>query len=283
MNKIITVRASSWGGLFDCGYKFEGEHLLGMRRPSGLRSTLGTAIHAGTAAFDQAVLDNSPISANDAAAAFMDALHNPTDDVDYKQDRSITMREAEVIGLTLHSKYCAEIAPRFRYKAVELKMDPLEIDCGNGITIKLTGTMDRARVATVPQLQLYGADGEKFGPTTGVVIPDVKSGSRIIENGEVSLKGKSAQLGAYQLMYENTTGEHTIGAQIIALPTTGKLQPQVSRVWDAKRVMLGTDRAPGFIELAATMFKQGFFPPNPQSPLCSDKFCARWDTCAYHD
>lgn len=264
----ITVRASSWGSLFDCAMKWEGEHLLGMRRPSGLRSTLGTAIHAGTAAFDQAILDHAPISANEAADAFMDALHNPTDEVDYKQDRSITMREAEIIGLTLHTKYCAEIAPMFAYKAVEMTMEPLEIDCGNGITIRLTGTMDRARVAT------SGA---------GVIIPDVKSGSRIIENGEVSLKGKSAQLGAYQLMYENTAGENTIGAQIIALPTTGKLNPQVSKVWDAKSKMLGTDTAPGFIELAATMFKLGFFPPNPNSQLCSPKFCARWEACSYHD
>lgn len=283
MNKLITVRASSWGGLFDCAYKWEAEHLLGMRRPSGLRSTLGTAIHAGTAAFDQARLDHAPITADDAAGAFMHALHNPTDEVDYKQDRSITMREAEVIGLTLHTKYCAEIAPLFKYKAVEMKMEPLEIDCGNGITIKLTGTMDRARVATVERMPIAGTNDELIIPTGGVIIPDVKSGSRIIENGEVSLKGKSAQLGAYQLMYENTAGENTAGAQIIALPTTGKLNPQVSKVWDAKSKMLGSETAPGFIELGATMFKLGFFPPNPQSPLCNNKYCGRYDSCSYHD
>lgn len=265
---LVTVRASSWGSLFDCAYKWEGEHLLGMRRPSGLRATLGTAIHAGTAAFDQAKLDNAPISAIDAADVFMHALHNPTDEVDYKQDRSITMREAEVTGLTLHTRYCNEISPMFKFKAVEMKMEPLEIDCGNDITIKLTGTMDRARVA---------ATG------TGVIIPDVKSGSRIIENGEVALKGKSAQLGAYQLMYENTSGEPTIGGQIIALPTSGKPEPKVSRVWDAKAKMIGTDTSPGFIELAATMFKLGLFPPNPQSPLCNKKYCARFDVCSYHD
>jgi hypothetical protein len=265
---LVTVRASSWGGLFDCAYKWEGEHLLGMRRPAGLRATLGTAIHAGTAAFDQARIDNNPISAMDAADVFMDALHNPTDEVDYKQDRSITMREAEVTGLTLHTRYCNEISPKFDFKAVELKMEPFEVNCGNGITIRLTGTMDRARVA---------ASGQ------GVVIPDVKTGTRVIENGAVSLKGKSAQLGAYQLMYENTTGEQTVGAQIIALPTSGTPEPRISPVWDAKSKMIGNDTAPGFIELAATMFKHDFFPPNPQSPLCSKKYCARFDACSYHD
>ena len=268
MNQVITVRASSWGSLFMCAYSWQGTHLLGIRKPSGLRAQLGTAIHAGTAAFDQAKLENKPISVNDAAEVLMKTLHNPDDEVDYKQDRSINMREAEKIGLTLHTKYCAEIAPQFEYKAVEMKMQPLEIDCGNGITIKLTGTMDRARVAK---------------NHSGIVIPDIKTGSRIIENDEVALKGKSAQLGAYQLMYENTTDEITFGAQIIALPTTGKLEPKVSQVWDAKRVMIGTPEAPGFIELASNIFKTGMFYPNPQSPLCSQKFCARWERCTYKD
>lgn len=281
--QLVTVRASSWGSLFDCAYKWEGEHLLGMRRPSGLRSTLGTAIHAGTAAFDQAVIDQRPITALAASEAFFDALHNPTDEVDYKQDTSITMREAEKVGLTLHTRYCNDISPMFLYRAVEMAMKPLEIDCGNGVTIRLTGTMDRARVARQRAEHISSRSDELFIPAGGIIIPDVKSGARLIENGEVVLKGKSAQLGAYQMMYEEHTGEETAGAQIIALPTAGKPEPMVSRVWDAKRVMLGTDASPGFIELAATMFKQGLFPPNPQSPLCSNKFCARWEQCAYHD
>jgi len=265
--EVVTVRASSWGGLFDCAYKWEGEHILGMRRPSGLRSTLGTAIHAGTAAFDQARIDGRPITASDAVEPFFEALHHPTGEVDHTQDKTITMREAEKIGLTLVTRYCHEISPQFTFKAVEMAMRPMEIDCDNGITIRLTGTMDRARVAQADK----------------PVIPDIKSGSRLIENGQVLTKGRSAQLGAYEMMYEDHTGEETGGAQIIALPTTGDLVPRVSRIWDAKRVMLGTDTAPGFIELAATMFKQGLFPPNPQSPLCSEKFCARWNQCAYHD
>ncbi len=31
---IYTVRASSWGALFDCGFRWEGVHLLKMRSPS---------------------------------------------------------------------------------------------------------------------------------------------------------------------------------------------------------------------------------------------------------
>ncbi|MCT7340572.1 hypothetical protein P4129_07095 [Pseudomonas aeruginosa] len=32
--QTITVRASSWGALFDCAFKWEGVHLLKMRSPS---------------------------------------------------------------------------------------------------------------------------------------------------------------------------------------------------------------------------------------------------------
>lgn len=267
-NRVVEVRASSWGRLFDCAHAWEAEHLLGMRRPSGIRATLGTAVHASTAAFDQARLDGAPITASEAADVFIDTLHNPTDEVDYKQDRSITMREAEVIGLTLHAKYCAEISPRYTFKAVEMKMEPVDIDCGDGLIIRLKGTMDRARVAA--------ADG-------GVVIPDIKTGARLISDGEVILKARSAQLGGYQLMYEENTGEHTVGSEIIALQTTASAEVGVSRRFDAKRAMTGTPTQKGLIEYAADFFKTGSFPPNPSSPLCSPKFCARWDTCVFRD
>jgi len=279
---VVTIRASSWGALFDCAYKWEGEHLLGMRRASGLRASLGTAIHAGTAAFDQARIDGKPIRIDDAAEHFVDALHNPQDEVDYKSDTTITLNEAETIGLALMAKYCHEISPKFIFTSVEMKLNPLEIDCGDGLTIRLTGSMDRARTAW----------GETFMTREGVevqmprgleIIPDIKTGARIIENGEVALKGKGAQLGAYQLMHEHTTGRQTGGGQIIGLQTTKLAIVGVSRLLDGKRLMIGTDTEKGLIEMAAVMLKSGFFPPNPQSQLCSPKFCARWETCMYHD
>jgi hypothetical protein len=266
--RIVEVRASSWGRLFDCSYAWEGEHLLGLRRPSGLRASLGTAIHASTAAFDQARIDGAPISISEAADVFIHTLHNPTDDVDYKQDRSITMRDAEQIGLTLHAKYCSEISPQFEFTEVEMRMQPVDVDCGDGLIIRLKGTMDRARVAK---------------GRAGVIIPDVKTGARLFNEGNVILKARSAQLGAYQLMYEDNKREPTEGAQIIALQTTTNAQAGVSRIFDAKRAMIGTKYEPGLIEFAATMFKSGHFQPNPQSALCSEKFCARWDSCIYHD
>ncbi|WP_050466337.1 PD-(D/E)XK nuclease family protein [Herbaspirillum chlorophenolicum] len=263
----IRVRASSWGSLFDCAYRWEGEHILGMRKASGLRAQLGTAVHAGTAAFDQATLSGTPISIDAAAGVFVETLHNPEQDVDYKQD-DLTVRDGETIGLKLLARYCSIIAPSMDYQSVEMALEPLVIDCGGDILVRLTGTMDRARVARV--------DGRK-------IIPDIKTGARVIANGVVSTQGRAAQLGAYQLMSENTDGEPTDGAQIIGLQTTAAANVGVSRIFDAKRVMVGTDTEKGLIEYAAVMFQTGLFPPNPQSQLCSSKYCARWSKCMYHE
>ncbi|MFM0165677.1 PD-(D/E)XK nuclease family protein [Paraburkholderia sediminicola] len=269
--RVIEVRASSWGALFDCSFKWEGEHLLGMRRPSGIRALLGTAVHAGTAAFDQAKLDKNPITAMQAADYLLDALHQPTDDVDYKQDTSINMRQAEQIGLALLTKYCHEISPRYEFRAIEMKMEPLDIDCGDGLIIRLKGTMDRSRVAE-------SQDGN------GDVIPDVKTGARLFDaENNVILKARSAQLGAYSLMYENQTDRHTVGGQIIALETASQARVGVSPIFNVKQPMTGTPTQKGLIEYAAGMFKTGDFLPNPQSALCSEKFCARYSTCIFHD
>jgi len=267
MNQNITIRASAWGGLFDCAHRFEWTTLMKRSKPAGLRALLGTAIHASTAVFDKARLEGAPVTADEAADAFIETLVRPDFDVDFSQD-DLSLREAHRIGLTLHSLYCAEIAPGFDFIDVETALDPLVIDCGAGVTVTLTGTMDRARAASTD---------------TGIVIPDVKTGSRVIEKGLANTRGRSAQLGAYQLMFENTKQVPTEGAQIIALATTSAPTAAVSQIFDARRVMVGTDDQPGLIQYAADQFRTGHFPPNPQSVLCSKRYCARWDNCIFHE
>lgn len=262
----ITIRASSFGSLFDCAFRFEGEQILRMYRPSSMRAWLGTSIHASTAAFDQAKIEGKPISADDAADVFVRTLWEPSEEVE--KDAKLTWREAERIGLTLHARYCAEIAPVMNYESVEMPLQPLEIGCGDGLAVRLTGTMDRARVART---------------SAGKIIADLKTGGRLISEGVVSTKGRAAQLGTYQLLSEHTDGQQTAGAQIMALQTSSTTQVGVSRVFDAKRQLVGTEQHPGLIEMAATMFKAGLFPPNPQSVLCDKKYCSRWNTCPYHE
>ncbi|ORL56794.1 hypothetical protein B7H20_18320 [Pseudomonas aeruginosa] len=158
--QTITVRASSWGALFDCAFKWEGVHLLKMRSPSSPRALLGTAIHASTAAFDAARVNGEPISAYDASELLVHTLQQPEFEVDWRGS-DISPREAESTGLTLHTKYCNDISPHYDFVAVELTTKPMEIDCGGEVIVRLTGQLDRARIKR---------------DSHGVGIADVKTG-----------------------------------------------------------------------------------------------------------
>lgn len=261
------VRASSWGALFDCAYKWEWEVLLGNRKPSGLRAALGTALHASTAVFDRGLITGEGIKPGEAADVLVQKLHTPDYEVDVTQD-DLTIKEAEMIGLSLHTKYCTTLAPHMGYESVEAEFAPLDIECGGGVIVTLTGTMDRARVA-------------KGGGKRRIV--DLKSGARAISNGAVVTKGHAAQCGTYQILDDHTTGQRTDGSQIVGMQTSSRPSVGMSDTFDARRVMVGEPGTKGLIEYAAEMFRTGLFPPNPRSLLCSPKYCARWDCCIFHE
>lgn len=268
MTSEVTVRASAWSKLFDCAYRFEGENLMGMRKPSGLRAALGTALHASTAAFDTSRMLGTGMKPDDAAGVLVDKLRAPDGDVDLVADDDFTLRDAEKIGLSLHAQYCLDWSPRYTFEAVEMTIQPLTVDCGGGVWVKLTGTLDRSRVVA----------GE-----TGVRIADLKSGARAVENGVAKTKGHAAQVGTYELLYEHTTGRAVTGpAEIIGLHTSGKPKIAAGEIAQAKALMVGTPDTPGLINFAAQMFRTGLFYPNPQSMLCGEKYCARWHRCPYH-
>ena len=262
----ITVRASSWAGLFDCAYRWEGIHLLGMKNTVGLRAALGTAIHAGTAVFDQAKITGDTVTANDAAGVLVDKLRDPENEFDPAKD-DLSMQEAESTGITLLTKYCGEVSPKYNFIAVEMDTKPLDIDCGGGVVVRLKGTMDRARIKKT---------------TGGIGIADLKSGGAAVQKGVAVTKGHGAQIGTYELLYEHTTGESiTSEAEIIGLKTKGKPEIATGTIKNAKLIMTGDQDNPGLIEFAADMFRSGRFFPNSKSMLCSEKYCPRWNTCHF--
>jgi hypothetical protein len=239
-----------------------------MRNVVGLRAALGTAIHAGTAAFDQGRLDQSGVTADDAAGVMVDKLRDPGNEYDPARD-DLTVGEAERVGLSLLTKYCLDVSPRYNFVAVEMETKPLDIDCGGGTIVRLTGTMDRARIRKAAH---------------GVGIADLKSGSSAVQKGVAVTKGHGPQIGTYELLYEHSTGEQiTDDAEIIGLKTKGTPEIATGTIANAKRVMVGTETQPGLIEFAAEMFKSGRFYPNPKSLLCDAKFCPRHSTCMFHD
>lgn len=262
----IVVRASSWGALFDCAMRWEGIHLLDMRNTVGIRAALGTSIHAGTAAFDQGRIDLDGTTADSAVGAFLDKLHDPENEFDPRKD-DLTMKNAEKIGAVLVTRYCSEISPRYDFEAVEMTTKPLDIDCGGGIVVRLTGTLDRSRIRRT---------------SGGIGISDIKSGSTAVQDGVAKTKGHAAQLGTYELLYEHSTGNQiTEPGEIIGLKTIAKPEVGTGIINNARQIMTGTEQQHGLIEFAAEMFRAGLFPPNPSSRLCSEKYCPRFSTCHF--
>src|SRR5258708_4340798 len=142
---------------------------MGNRKPVGIRAVLGTALHASTAVFDRATIDHAPVRIDDAAGVLVAKIHTPEYETDYRGD-DIDPQQAERIGLALHRMYCTDIAPTMHYTDVETVLTPFPMDCGVGLHIELTGSMDRGRVASLPH---------DPRPAT----PDLVSRGAVITNG----------------------------------------------------------------------------------------------------
>jgi hypothetical protein len=230
-------------------------------------------VHAGTAAFDTARMNGSPIKADEAAGAVVDKLQNPGEDVK-ADDEDMSAKEAEVIGLTLHSKYCADISPRYEFRSVELDLGGLDIEVPDkGVTVRITGHLDRSRVSKVRGMK-------------SLRISDIKTGGRAaFKNGRADVKGRGLQLGIYQILTEQSLGQPVdpIG-EIIGLCTSKSAYTGVSELAGPKNQILGgTNGGPSLIEHAANMLKTGLFPPNPSSNLCSERYCVNWNRCPYRE
>lgn len=264
MNRIIPIRASSLGELFDCGARWEAKHIRGLRTPKSGKAQIGTALHRSTGAFDQSTLDGAGLKAEDCEGELVDAIRKPDEDVQWDDD--LDADDAEKIGRALHLKYCTTIAPHQNYAAVEVKCDSLVIaDLG----IALTGTTDRIRRV-----------GDGFG------ISDLKTGKTAVRaDGHVETAGHAMQIGTYELMAERASGlAITEDAEIIGMQTgkTDKAQRVgTGRITGARDMLVGEDDSPGALEMAARTIHSGVFPGNPNSMLCHAKYCPIYHTCKW--
>lgn len=261
---ITIIRASSLGELFDCPARWAAKHIDGLRLPRSAAAQLGTAVHAGTAAFDSSRLPGgSPVSADDAAGALVDAIHHPEEDVDWDDTAP---RDAERIALALHARYCADIAPRQTYLGVEVRCERLDLP---ELGIALTGTTDRVRKTA-----------------RGHGISDLKTGGKAVGvDGKAVTQGHGVQLGVYELLAEHAMGlPITEPAQIVGMQT-GKT-PAAQRVGtgevqNARAALVGTEESPGLLEHASRLIRSGAFYGNPKSFLCSERYCPAHPTCRF--
>lgn len=262
---LIVIRASSLAEMMDCPARWAAKHIDRKSMPRSAAAQLGTAVHASTGAFDASRLPGAnPITADDAAGALVDAIYHPEEDVDWDDTKPA---EAERIGLALHARYCADIAPHRKYTGVELKCERLDIpDLG----IALTGTTDRVR--ELP-------DGKRG-------ISDLKTGGRAVgTDGTVATQGHAVQLGVYELLAEHAMGMAIEApAEIVGLQTGKTAAAQrvgTGEVVGARAVLVGTADSPGLLEAASQIVKGGLFYGNARSMLCSPKFCPVFTTCRW--
>lgn len=262
----MKIRASSLPELLDCAARWEARHVRNLRLPTSGRAQLGTAVHAGTAAFDFSLLVKNPVTVDDAAGEVVDAIWHPSEDVTW--DDTLGQREAETIALDLHSKYCKDVAPQQDYVAVEQTCDALEIQ---DLGITLTGTTDRIRKTD-----------EGFG------IVDLKTGgTAVAADGTVKTAGHAAQIAVYELLAGFSFGSPlTAPAQIVGLQvakTEKARRVGVGEIVNAREALVGDEFNPGILEIVAKMLKAGIFPPNPRSQLCSVKYCPCFPVCRYRN
>ena len=280
MSRIVKIRASSWASLFDCPLRWAAVVLDGKYLPSAPPAHLGTAIHAGSAAFDQARIDGSPITIDEASGAVVDALRHPEYEVDWSREQRLTKKTAERIGISLLTRYCAEIAPTQRYVAVEMACEPVQIDMGGDLTIELTGTLDRLREVS-HWIEIEPGDSREV---TALGISDLKSGGcRINADGEVNVHSDGPQLAQYEILAEANTGRKVqADAEIIAMKTNGGGEVRSQTLKDCRSILVGTRTIKGMLSFAADMLRSGSFHPNPKSTLCSSAYCVRFAQCPYH-
>ena len=264
MRPQIKVRASSLGELFDCPARWEAKHILKMRLPVSGVARLGTAVHAGTAVYDQSVLDGNPLSPNEAAGACVDAIFNKDEEVDWSEIKPL---EAEKIAIPLTELYCEKIAPAQDYIAVEALCDDLEF---TDIGLTLTGTVDRIRKTEA-----------------GLGIADLKTGKTAVgADGTVKTQGHAMQVGVYELLAQSALAAPiNAPAQIIGLQT-GKSDKGrrvgTGEICGAKSILLDdADGSPGYLRMAANMLHAGNFYGNPKSMLCNEKFCPAYQSCRW--
>ncbi|MDR2506584.1 MAG: PD-(D/E)XK nuclease family protein [Candidatus Accumulibacter sp.] len=260
---IITIRASSLGRLFDCPAAWAATHIDGKRVPSNGKAMLGKAVHASTAVFDQSAIDGKGITIDEAAAAAVDTIHRPDEDVQWEDD---SPQDAEKIAIALHVKYCQQIAPQQQYRAVEIQCEKLEI---TDLGIALTGTTDRVRET---------ADG--------LAICDLKTGKAAVgSDGIVKTAGHAYQMGVYELLAEHTSGVPITGAaQIIGMNTAKTPASQrvgTGEISGARSVLLGDGESPGILEHAARIIHSGNFWGNPKSMMCHARYCGAFETCKF--
>lgn len=261
----VKIRSSSIASIIDC--RLRGlSIMLGLVKqlPSTAPATIGTAVHEGTAVFDEYRLAGNNPKPDDAAEIVVDLIWHPQEEVNWGK---ITQKEAERRALGVYTRYCTDVAPKMKYEAVELPLTPMILDV-NGVEIELTGTLDR-----VYSNYMGNIEHDNVG------ILDIKTG---INACSAKPEKHLPQIGTYELLYTHTTGKPiTLPGLIGALQTSREYEVDVKSVFNARPVLLGDGKTKGLLEFIARDIKTGDWEGNTSSWLCSENYCPLYNKCYY--
>lgn len=260
----VTIRASSFGSLFDCPARWIAIHIDGKRTPNNANAALGTAVHHGTALFDAGRLPNaSPVALEDAKEAAFQAVMQQEYEIDWEDEKPAKVAD---VAVSLTERYCTLYAPNVEYVAVEVSVESLLL---TDLDIVLTGHTDRVRRV---------ADG-RLG------ICDVKTGKQAVgTDGTAKAQGHAAQLGVYELVAQTALQVPIEApAQIIGLQsnlTPDKQRIGTAEIEGAREVLLGDDEHTGLLQTAAKLVHGEIEPwGNPKSMMCHARYCPNHSTC----
>lgn len=256
----LTIRASSFSTLADCPARWKAVHLDGMKSRTSGAAVLGTALHEATAAYDEAIMSDDPISPEDAADVLVDFINTSVDVVWDNWSPKTAIRT----GLRLLSMYTLDVAHKFNWVAVEAELPDLEFEWDNGVKVRLTGHLDRI-----------------FELSLGVLgVLDNKSGARVLDaHGNVKAWLHRDQLGCYEILAEQEWGPMTATARILGFPTMSQNPQLVIGEIAGGRDHLVHEKGP--IAAACMYLERDLWPGNPQSSLCSKKWCPAWKGCRW--
>lgn len=261
----VKVRASSIGVFFSCPLRWYITNILKKTLPSTAPAAIGTAVHKSTATYDASRLEDNKarwLTIDDSAEEILQHFADPGEEIDWE---GMPLDTAVERAVGVHMRYCGEIAHTHQYTHVENTFDTMSIECEvdtGSIRLDLSGTVDR----------VFQRDG-KFG------VADIKTGAAALSQSSGKHK---AQLAAYEMLAEENLGiliEES--GELIKLQTSSNFKVGVENVSNAREALLGNDDFPGMLMHMARALKSGDFYGNPNSWLCSEKYCPHFSRCIY--
>ena len=261
--ETISVRASGLSELFDCPARWKAKHIDKIRSPSSGKAQRGTAIHLGTAIYDEGRIAGNTVSLEEVIEITHDAIFDRDLDVHWND---ITQKFAFETSIPSLAKYCLEISPQFEFAAVELHCEAVEVQC-DGIVLRLTGTTDR----------VYTVNGQ-YG------IGDIKTGDRIIDGeGILDPAPHKLQLSVYTLLASLQMYVDMTAPSLIYGIKPGKVEAQAAIAESTASIdyLTGTPDQKGMLEYAAAIIKSGNFYGNNKSFICNKNYCPVFNQCKF--